>query len=130
MMPGFVRDARFWLGCFIAWFLALFVMSSFSGPAIGPPPFPHFDKVAHFGYFFGGGGLLAAFLYFRRPVDPSWWRIVLTVTLICAAAGAFDEWRQTFTPGRSGNDVSDWLADTLGGTAGALVFRLVHRWIK
>jgi len=42
------------------------------------------------------------------------------VALVCSVIGRLDEYHQTFTPGRSGNDTGDWLADTLGGAAGAV----------
>ncbi len=128
-MPSF-RNSRFWLACFLVWFAVLVALSSFSGPQIGPPPFAHFDKLAHFGYFFGGGGLLSAFLYFRKTTGVSWLGIIVTVVIVCSLIGVLDEWRQTFTPGRSGNDFYDWLADSLGGLAGAWVFKLVHPRIK
>ncbi len=124
------RNARFWFACFIAWFVLLFILSSTSGSPVKPPPIRHFDKIAHFGYFFGGAGLMSAWLYFRNPGNASWPRIILTVTGLFALIGALDEWRQTFTPGRSGNDPFDWLADILGALAGAFVFKAVHRWIR
>ena len=36
-----------------------------------------------------------------------------------AIIGALDEYHQTFTPGRSGNDPWDLLADTVGAAAGS-----------
>ncbi len=84
------------------------------------PEIPHLDKVAHFGYFFGGGGLLAAFLGLRFPDAPVWRTLALLV-LVGAVIGRLDEYHQGFTPGRSGNDNADWLADILGTFAGALV---------
>lgn len=78
------------------------------------------DKVAHFGYFLGGGFLLA--WIFRRLKTWPAWRIALTVFLVIAAVGAADEIHQLFTPGRSGADVFDWLADVCGGFAGAWIF--------
>jgi len=74
--------------------------------------------VAHFTYFFLGGVLLtnAIHLTFR-------WRLPLTflaVLLVIGAIGIVDEWHQTSTPGRSGNDRGDLLADCLGGGLAAL----------
>ena len=45
--------------------------------------------------------------------------LILATVLLLAVVGALDEWHQTFTPGRSGNDPLDWLADVLGAFAGA-----------
>ena len=47
------------------------------------------------------------------------------VTLVGSVIGRLDEYHQTFTPGRSGNDYGDWLADTLGAAAGAFFVLLI-----
>ena len=41
--------------------------------------------------------------------------------LLLSFFGATDEWHQQFTPGRSGKDVGDWTADSIGGLAGSLL---------
>lgn len=79
------------------------------------------DKVEHVTYFAAGGACLAMALALRSSAVPSWWRIFGLVLLAGAVVGWFDEWHQTFTPGRSGLDVSDWLAD-LSGSALAVPF--------
>jgi VanZ family protein len=43
-----------------------------------------------------------------------------------ALIGFLDEWHQLSTPGRSGGDPWDWLADLLGGAVGAFIFKAVH----
>ena len=43
-----------------------------------------------------------------------------------AAFGAFDETRQLLTPGRTGGDLYDWIADFLGAVAGALSTLTTH----
>ena len=48
--------------------------------------------------------------------------IVIGVSLF----GAMDEWHQGFIPGRF-PDVRDWMADTVGGIAGATAFTLRPR---
>ncbi len=95
-----------------------------------PPAVQHVDKIQHFGYFFGGGGLLTAALFRLKPDQPAWEKIILTVVILLACVGWLDEWHQTFTPGRSGNDVYDWLADVLGALVGALTFKAVHHRLK
>lgn len=87
------------------------------------------DKLIHFGYFFGGAGLFAAFLYRRKPEAPDWKRIFLLTILATGLTGALDEYHQSHVPGRSGNDPADFTADFIGGCAGVLVFRRFHRWI-
>jgi len=47
-----------------------------------------------------------------------------------AVAGALDEFHQTFTPGRSGNDFFDWLADLSGGLLGAMIALLFLQWVR
>jgi VanZ family protein len=44
--------------------------------------------------------------------------------------GGLDEWHQTFTPGRSGGDVWDWLADMTGGFIGAFIALGVEKWMS
>jgi VanZ family protein len=46
--------------------------------------------------------------------------------LFTAIIGALDEFHQTFTPGRSGNEPWDWLADVTGGVLAAwIVWKLL-----
>ena len=76
-----------------------------------------FDKLQH---FFAYAVLAAAAgLWFSRK---SWLKRPLRNFLICAAVasvyGAIDEFHQYFVPGRV-CDIWDWVANTLGGAAGA-----------
>lgn len=119
---------RFWGGCFVLWFILLNFFSH--GDRFSPPggfmlDIPHFDKVVHFGYFFGGGGLLSAALFLAKR--PSWRQLTLIVTVVISLIGIWDEFHQSFFENRTGNDFGDWLADTLGALCGALVFRVMHR---
>ncbi len=129
-MPPLVRHPGSWLAGFIVWFAVLWLLSSSTGHQTYLPPADHLDKLAHFGYFFGGGGLLCAFLYRLRSERPRWRCIIFLTVLILAGIGALDEWHQSFTPGRSGNDPYDWLADFLGATTGALTFKRFHRRLQ
>lgn len=124
------KHPGFWLGAVLLWFGVLFYFSSKSDVGIPMLMIKGIDKVQHFGYFFGGGGLLSAFLFFRNPIKPSWRTIILTVFGVMAAVSLIDEYHQTFTPGRSGNDVFDGLADVTGATVGAFVFKAIHRWLR
>lgn len=129
-MSRLARNPKFWLAGFFVWFGVLWILSSSSN--VGPymPTVNHFDKVAHFGYFLGGGGLWSAYLFRRRPENPNWWRIFIAAVLVVAAVGVLDEWHQSFTPGRSGNDPFDWMADLLGAATGALIFRKLHHLLR
>ena len=128
MATSLKQSARFWAICFIAWFIVLNLLSH--GNRFHPPGtfafnIPHLDKVVHFGYFFGGGGLLSAALFFKS--HPSWLKLTIIVTLSLSLIGVWDEYHQSFFENRTGNDPGDWLADTLGALSGAFVFRLTHR---
>ncbi|HEY1083019.1 MAG TPA: VanZ family protein [Prosthecobacter sp.] len=117
-----------WLGVAV-WAGVLFALSARSTLPPGPP-IPYQDKVLHFLYFSGGGFCFAlAILGWRRPALPAW-RWWLTGTLFGMVAGALDEYHQTFTPGRSGNDVGDWLADWTGAGAGALIACILLAWAR
>lgn len=128
-----LRSPRFWAFMWAAWFVTLFILSSMSQP--GPKiEVKNIDKVEHALVFACGGAVLALCLHFRRG-GPAFanaggghtdgggnrWRKAgvngrgaLIVLLTGAAVGWFDEWHQTFTPGRSGLDVDDWKADITG----------------
>jgi VanZ family protein len=129
-MPRILRHPGFWLACFLLWFGALWMLSSSSLAGVYTPPVDHFDKVEHFGFFFGGTGLLCAWLFCRNPGNPSWTAIIGTAVVVIGLVGWLDEYHQTFTPGRSGNDPHDWMADVCGAIAGALVFKKFHRRLK
>lgn len=129
-IPQCTRNARFWAVCLLFWFVILNFLSH-GYKAIKSLGFfwfdiPHFDKIVHFGYFFGGGGLFAAALFFKKAT-PSWLRIILIVTIALSVIGIWDEFHQSFFDNRTGNDPSDWAADTLGALCGSLVFRALHR---
>lgn len=124
------RHPAVWFSASLGWFGLLWFFSSLEGSPQEPPPFPHFDKVAHFGYFLAGGFLLAGGWFRCHAKRQSWAGLVLTISLGIAAIGLIDEWHQCFTPGRSGGDPWDWLADLLGGTTGAFLLKLIHRKLE
>jgi len=128
-MARLPRKPAFWLTAFIVWFVTLYILSSFAGPG-GVAPIEGFDKVEHFGYFFGGSGLFCAWLFRRNPENPNWTALLVTAVLVLGLVGWLDEVHQGFTPGRSGNDPFDWIADFLGAVVGALVFKALHPRLK
>nr|UOP04107.1 VanZ family protein [Conchiformibius kuhniae] len=91
------------------------------GGGVPVPPFPHFDKVAHFALFFAQTWLLAkAWLCVRRPV-PVWG---LAVFALCNAVAS--EWAQAaFTVSRQA-DVWDGLADMAGAGAALYAARVLE----
>lgn len=126
-VPRLLLNPLLWLITTILWYATLFYLSGKSSP--GPEvafTIPHFDKVLHFGYFAIGGILLTTLILLKKgPSAPILLRYILPIVLL-SILGALDEYRQTFTPGRSGNDLGDWIADTLGGAFGTLLANLLH----
>jgi VanZ family protein len=51
--------------------------------------------------------------------------VCIATVLFCSLIGVSDEWHQSFVPGRSGNDVWDWTADTIGGLLAAMLGRRI-----
>jgi len=129
-MPRVPRQPVAWLLFWVVWSLVLWKLSS--GPVPGPPglEIPYFDKICHFGYFFGGAGLLSAFLFRLRAEQPDWGKILALCILAGLVIGRLDEWHQSWVPMRSGNDIDDFLADMTGTLCGSLVFRRLHRFVS
>ncbi len=117
------RNASFWWALVIVWFCALFVVSSLSRLPPGPQ-IANFDKIEHTVFYALGGTCFYLARRFKNHAL-SGIRASLATMLFCMAVGAFDEFHQSFVPNRSGNDLFDWLADTLGG-----VFGSVAGWIS
>lgn len=91
-----------------------------------PTDFPT-DKILHFGYFFGGAGLLSAALFLQKRWPLHWSSLHLLVVVALFTTGAIDEWHQSWYPiSRSGNDAADLTADIVGALAGTFVFRKIQ----
>ncbi len=108
----------FWLILWIVWFSILWTLSSSNPDLDKGPELPHIDKVYHLAYFMIGGFAAANFLYLKFRFN--WKKVFIIVVIAGSAVGIIDEYHQSFTPGRSGNDVGDWIADTLGAYTGCL----------
>lgn len=118
-----------WMVLFIAWIITLWFLSSHAIPVTEEAPkIIHFDKVAHFGYFFGGGYILATWSQLKYDDQSSLFTRYFFPIIFLSIYGAIDEYHQTFTPGRSGNDIYDWIADFLGASFGVLLANYFH-WI-
>ena len=101
-----------------AWALGIIFLSSLSGSDIEKiNVLDVWDKAAHFTAFAAGAVLLA--LALRWNTAWSWPRIACVSIAAISLFGGTDEWHQLYTPHRSGADVGDWIADTLGAIAGA-----------
>jgi VanZ family protein len=115
-----------WLGV-VGWASVIYYLSSLTGYEVEQAlPMAIWDKALHFAAFSTGAFLLAAAL----RVSAGWgWRIILPLTLVLVSLyGWSDEWHQQFTPGRSGLDLGDWTADSLGGIGGSLVCCACSGW--
>jgi VanZ family protein len=71
-------------------------------------------------------GLLASVTRALMRCKVRWDLIIPATAISIGLFGWLDEWHQCFTPGRHGADLADWVADFLGGIAGALFFRRIH----
>jgi len=110
---------------FVVWALLVFALSSLPGPALpeietGLP----LDKIAHFGLYALGGALLSGLLLRHRRLRgiPA----AAAAVLFLALFALLDEWYQSFTPGRTGTDPFDWLADLLGAAVGVTLTYTTH----
>lgn len=127
MLRRSISSPQLWLTLFVSWAAILYFLSSFSKTLPeGGPEIPHIDKVLHFGYFLGGGIILATYVLLRRGASTSVAIRSFTPLAVLAIIGALDEYHQTFTPGRSGNDPFDWLADVLGAAVGIATAHAFH----
>lgn len=92
----------------VAWMAVIFRLSALPGSSVPG----HFGNYAHFGEYAVLGCLIT--LAFREP--RSW----LWAVAMASAYGVTDELHQLFVPGRVA-DPLDWVIDTLGAIAGALL---------
>jgi VanZ family protein len=104
--------------------ISLWVLSSQSTLPQIKGPFG-FDKLQHFAAYMALA--VAVSLWFSRESRLKRPRLVF---VICAAVasvyGIIDEFHQYFVPGRA-CDIWDWVADSLGGAAGAGAILLAAR---
>lgn len=123
------RHPGFWFGAFALWFAVLWWLSSRVHEQPPGLDFAFSDKLLHFGWFFGGAGLLSAAIFRLKP-DLGFARRAAITVLVVALVGVIDEVHQSFIDGRQGNDPGDLLADVLGALAGALVFHPCRRLLS
>ena len=135
MRLPWLSSHRLWFAGFLTWAVALYLLSSM--PKVMPeggPEIPHLDKVVHFGYFMGGAFILTTGILLLKGADARRLLRIFLPAVLFVVIGLLDEYHQTFTPGRSGNDPFDWLADILGSFTGILIANrfhsLVHKFSK
>ena len=109
----------------LAWAAGVTWLSSLSGDEIEKlNPWDISDKAAHFAAYAVGAILISFAL--RLSVSWSWRRVAVIGAATISIFGATDEWHQQYTPKRSGADVQDWIADTLGAIAGVWVASFLY----
>lgn len=118
-----LKNILIWLA-FAGWFITLFILSSIPGNRFGPPPFSWADKAVHALIFTVGSFLLAT--GFFRLFGSSLLKTAIFAFIAMVLVGAGDEFHQTFTPGRSGNDRGDLAADAIGALIGITCARFLH----
>lgn len=126
-MPRPAVALVFWVAL-LFWAAGILWLSSMTPQELPEASFLFSDKFNHFVAFAVGAWLAAGALQGTRPQTSTMARLVAAIMLI-AAFGAFDEALQKFTPGRTGGDLYDWIADFLGATAGALFSLTTHGFI-
>ena len=117
---GMLRTALtlvLWLAL-LAWAATILWFSSLTPDDLPRAAFVTWDKLNHLAAFAVGGWLAASALRSTWP-DGAVRGLLVSAVVLVAAFGAFDEAVQTFTPGRSGGDIFDWIADLLGAILGA-----------
>ena len=124
------RTTRLFWFALLSWAGGILWLSSLTPQELPQAAFIAWDQVNHFLAYAVGGWLAAGALRLSRPLAPVVGRIVLAVVVV-AAFGIVDETVQALTPGRTGGDPGDWIADVLGASAGAVASiptqRRLHR---
>ena len=106
---------KFTAAAFI-WFAAVIYALLFKEGGNSAPPFPHFDKVGHFGLFFGQAWLCAKmFIQDSRNIP---YKGILLAALLFAIGS---ELAQAFLTTTRQGSIADGIAD-MAGTAVALWF--------
>lgn len=98
----------------------IFHFSSESNPLPGLTALV-WDKALHTTEYAGFASLLCRAL---RGEGLRRWPAVALAVLLASAYAATDEWHQLFVSGRD-SDVRDWLADTIGATAGSGIYSFI-----
>lgn len=129
-MIQILKFIRYWIPVF---FIAsvIFYLSSIPQSELPHIDFPYLDKIVHFSiYSFLGFSFCRAMTQRLRSdwIPTEYLRPLIFGIALTTAYGAFDEWRQSFTPGRSVEGL-DLLADFLGGCFGAYLTIVYRAWV-
>ena len=113
----------------LCWAVGVLWLSSLTPQEMPDAAFLFMDKINHFLAYSVGGWLAASAVLLSRPLAPVEGSVALAVVIV-AGFGVADEAVQAFTPGRTGGDLYDWVADLLGAAAGALLSLLTGRRLE
>lgn len=113
----------------ILWAATILWLSSLTSTELPRAAHLFSDKFCHFIAFAVGGWLSASAMRTTWPSLHFTIPIVVAI-LLGSAFGAFDELFQLLTPGRSGADIFDWVADTLGIVTGSSLTLLTHGFLQ
>ena len=108
----------------IAWTILIFVLCTMPTSSLPKIKILHFDKAAHFGFFFVQSVLLSLLL--RSGTKRRYWQIIFLSTLQAFIYGGIIEILQDEFFNRT-RDLYDLMADMLGGFCGALVYPAILR---
>jgi len=114
----------FWVAV-VCWAATILWLSSRSHDDLPRLAFLFSDKLNHFVAFGAGGWLTLNALRLTRP-DWSVRTAFVSAVILVALFAAFDELFQLLSPGRTGADLYDWIADFLGAATGALFSLLTY----
>lgn len=126
-LPRFLLSPLLWRILVFVWAAALYWLSEQS-TLPQPAKFDGVDKLEHAVFFAAGGACFLLGLRLAGLVPRTFDAIAVTV-VFCSLVGGLDEWHQTYTPGRSGGDIADWLADSVGGIVGAYIAIGLQMWL-
>jgi VanZ family protein len=130
MAAWLLQKPQLWWLAVLMWTVVLWMLSA-NTPLPSGPSFPLKDKFLHCTYFASGAFCFMTALFGKRRPLPGATRFLFAGLLFTGIIGAADEFHQTFTPGRFGNDPWDWLADLSGGLLAAwLCRRLLVRVVQ
>jgi VanZ family protein len=117
-IPGWLIRLA-WFGVAV-WAISITVLSSMRPDQLDQlSSLKFWDKAEHFIAFAVGAANLALVLRWSTAWPAA--RVALVAIAAISFFAAGDEIHQLFTPGRSGGDVFDWIADTLGAAVGVWV---------
>ena len=122
-VPRYLLASILWCAL-LAWAAGILWLSSLTHQELPSAAFIASDKFNHFAAFAVGGWLAASAMRISWP-GGSALKIFAAIVLL-SLFGGMDEASQLLTPGRSGGDISDWIADFLGASTGALFTLLTH----